>query len=152
MPRRSLLTCLLRSRLADWDDDDPQALPETSSRFDKVVVLTKMFTLADLAEDAHAASDITEDVREECEKLGAIANITLFDQEADGVVTVRFADARAAAACIRAFQGRWFDHRQIGARKGTGEDRFKKMRKGAREKEEEERERLEAFSRDIEKD
>ena len=36
------------SKLADWDDDDPSVLPDTSSRWDKVVILKHMFTLAEL--------------------------------------------------------------------------------------------------------
>lgn len=38
----------LNSKLADWDDDDPSVLQDTSSRFDKVVILKHMFTLAEL--------------------------------------------------------------------------------------------------------
>jgi hypothetical protein len=36
------------SKLADWDDDDPSLLPDTSSRWDKVVILKHMFTLQEL--------------------------------------------------------------------------------------------------------
>lgn len=36
------------SKLADWDDDDPSALPDTSSRLQKVVVLKHMFTLDEI--------------------------------------------------------------------------------------------------------
>ena len=36
------------SKLADWDDDDPQALQETSSRWDKVAILKHLFTLKEL--------------------------------------------------------------------------------------------------------
>lgn len=36
------------SKLADWDDDEPSALPETSSRFEKIVILKHMFTLQEL--------------------------------------------------------------------------------------------------------
>ncbi len=38
----------VHSKLADWDDDDPSVLPETSSRWDKVVILKHMFTLDEL--------------------------------------------------------------------------------------------------------
>ena len=38
----------MNNRLADWDDDDPQTLQETSSRWDKVVILKHMFTLQEL--------------------------------------------------------------------------------------------------------
>lgn len=36
------------SKLADWDDDDPQTIQDTSSRWDKVVILKHMFTLQEL--------------------------------------------------------------------------------------------------------
>ena len=36
------------SKLADWDDDDPSVLPDTNSRWDKVVILKHMFTLGEL--------------------------------------------------------------------------------------------------------
>lgn len=36
------------SKLADWDDDDPSAITDTSSRWDKVVILKHMFTLGEL--------------------------------------------------------------------------------------------------------
>lgn len=39
---------MLRSKLTDWDDDDPQTLQETSSKWDKVVILKHMFTLEEL--------------------------------------------------------------------------------------------------------
>jgi HIV Tat-specific factor 1 len=38
----------MNSKLADWDDDDPQQLTETSSKWDKVVILKHMFTKAEL--------------------------------------------------------------------------------------------------------
>ena len=38
----------LNSKLADWDDDDPSTLTETSSRWDKVVILRHMFTLEEI--------------------------------------------------------------------------------------------------------
>ena len=37
-----------KSKLADWDDDDPSTLQDTGSRWDKVVILKHMFTLAEL--------------------------------------------------------------------------------------------------------
>ena len=38
----------MNNKLADWDDDDPSAMPETGSRWDKVVILKHMFTLQEL--------------------------------------------------------------------------------------------------------
>ena len=101
------------SRLADWDDDDPQAIPETSNRWDKVVVLKHMFTPKELIAEPEALLDIKDDVREECEKLGTVTSVILYDKEEDGTVTVRFSDAMAAAEAVKVFNGRIFDGRAV---------------------------------------
>ncbi|KAK3672319.1 hypothetical protein LTR78_007859 [Recurvomyces mirabilis] len=141
-------TQAMNDRLADWDDDDPQAVTETSSRWDKVVVLKHMFTLKELAEDAAAALDIKEDVREECEKFGQVTNVVLYDKEEEGVVTVRFTDARAAAASINVFDGRLFDGRRVIACVADGREKFKKTSK--KDADEDEEKRLRKFAEDDE--
>ncbi|KAK5112802.1 hypothetical protein LTR85_011136 [Meristemomyces frigidus] len=143
-------TQAMNSRLADWDDDDPQALPDTSSRWDKVVVLKHMFTLSELAEDPAAQLDINEDIRDECAKFGQVTNVTLYDKEEDGVVTVRFGNSASATACVNAFDGRWFDNRRVQASIADGKDKFKKTRKRDADELEDEEARLEQFSKDIE--
>ncbi|KAJ9663803.1 hypothetical protein H2201_005524 [Coniosporium apollinis] len=116
----------LNSKLADWDDDDPSALHDTSSRFDKVVILKHMFTLAELEEDPASILDIKEDIREECSKLGEVTNVVLFDKEPEGVASVRFANTVAAEACVRLMHGRHFAGQQVEAYIATGSERFKK--------------------------
>ena len=37
------------SKLADWDDDDPAAIPTIHPKFEKTVILKHMFTLNELA-------------------------------------------------------------------------------------------------------
>lgn len=97
----SIADCFPRSKLADWDDDDPQTLHETNSRWDKVVILKHMFTLKELEEDPAAILDIKEDIRDECSKLGQVTNVVLFDKEIDGIASVRFAHHESAQACVR---------------------------------------------------
>lgn len=94
-------TQAMNEKLADWDDDDPQTLPETNSRWDKVVVLKHMFTMKELTEDANAISDIKEDIEGESSKFGDVTNITLYDKEEDGIITVRFGNPESAKACVR---------------------------------------------------
>jgi HIV Tat-specific factor 1 len=118
----------LDARLADWSDDEPSALVETSSRFDKVVVLKHMFTLDELAEDSAAILDIKEDIREECSKLGEVTNVVLFDLEADGVATVRFSNAETAKACVRLMNGRSFAGQEVIAYISDGKEQFKKSK------------------------
>ncbi|KAK9769363.1 putative RRM domain-containing protein [Seiridium cardinale] len=120
----------LDAKLADWDDDEPYgAQLETSQRKDKVVVLRHMFTLQELEEDPAALLDIKDDIREECEKLGAVTSVTLYDLEEDGVVSVKFQTPQAAEACIELMDGRAFDGRVVRATFATGGEKYKKSGK-----------------------
>lgn len=121
----------MNKRLGDWgDDEEPQSMPETSRRWDKVVVLKHMFTLEELAEDPDAKQEIAEDIEEECNKFGQVLSVTIFDNEADGVATVKFADARAAQACVETNDGRWFDKRRIVAYISGRREKFKMAKQG----------------------
>ena len=77
-----------------------------------------MFTLEELEENPTLLLDLKEDVRDECEKMGDVTNVTLYDvggplplslipalttrlqKEPDGIITVRFRDELGARACI----------------------------------------------------
>lgn len=119
----------LDARLADWSDDEVSTITETSSRWDKVVILKHMFTLDELAEDPAAILDIKEDIREECSKLGEVTNVVLFDLEEDGVASVRFANAEAARACVGVMDGRSFAGQKVEAYISDGKEQFKKSKK-----------------------
>ena len=118
----------LDARLADWSDDEP-SVAETSSKWDKVVILKHMFTLAELMEDPGAILDIKEDIREECSKLGEVTNVVLFDMEEDGVASVRFANVEAAKACVSVMDGRSFAGQKVVAYVSDGQEQFKKSKK-----------------------
>lgn len=117
----------LDAKLADWDDDDPQEVPSANKR-DKMVVLQHMFTLQELEEDPAALLEIKEDIRDECSKLGAVTSVVLYDEEPDGIVTVKFKDSESAMACINLMHGRSFDGRTVQAYLTTGKDKFKKSK------------------------
>lgn len=121
-----MLTSSAPSKLADWSDDDTASLPTTSTRHDKLVYLSHMFTLAELRADPAALLDIKEDVREECAKLGHVTNCVLYDQEAEGIVSVRFANAQAAKECVKVMDGRHFGGLKVGAWVASGEERYRK--------------------------
>jgi HIV Tat-specific factor 1 len=132
----------LSAKLADWDDDEPSSLPtgrpnvpdvKASSRWDKIVILSHMFTLQELEEDPAAILDIKEDIRDECSKLGEVTNVVLFDQEEDGIVSVKFATPEAAEACVKMMHGRAFDGRTVEAYFATGRERFRKSKKKGNE-------------------
>ncbi|RJE26383.1 hypothetical protein PHISCL_01270 [Aspergillus sclerotialis] len=116
----------LNNKLADWDDDDPSAMAQTNSRFEKIVILKHMFTLKELEEDPVAILDIKEDIREECSKLGDVTNVVLYDKEPEGVATVRFTDPAAARQCVRVMDGRYFGGTRVEAYISGGKEKFKK--------------------------
>lgn len=121
----------LDARLADWSDDEPSAIAETSSRWDKVVILKHMFTLEELEEDPAAILDIKEDIRDECGKLGEVTNVVLYDLEKDGVASVRFVNVESAVACVRLMNGRKFSGQEVEAYITDGKEQFKKSKKKA---------------------
>ena len=130
----------LDAKLADWDDDDPYphlaaALPPAdegrgpaSRKAERTVILKHMFTLQELEDDPAALLDIKEDIRDECEKLGDVTNIVLFDLEPEGIVSVRFRQQPAAEACIKLMHGRSFDGRTVEASFSTGKEKFRKSK------------------------
>ncbi|KAJ5166836.1 nuclear mRNA splicing factor-associated protein [Penicillium canariense] len=145
----------LNSKLADWDDDEPSALPDTNSRQDKTVILKHMFTLKEL-EDAAAILDIKQDIRDECAKVGEVTNVVLYDKEPEGVVSVRFADPAAARQCVKVMDGRFFGGTRVEAYVSVGREKFKKTNerraaledmaeRGIDAEDEEEQERLDEF-------
>jgi HIV Tat-specific factor 1 len=66
-----------------------------------------MFTLDELEEDPAALIELKQDVREECEKIGEVTNVVLFDAEPDGIMSVRFADEEDALGCIKVCYSLW---------------------------------------------
>ena len=135
----------LDAKLADWSSDEDERFPSVNGggsggggrggsarnpKWDKVVVLKHMFTLAELDEDPAALLDIKEDIREECAKLGEVTNVVLFDQEAAGIVSVKFKAAESALACVRMMGGRAFDGRIVEATLATGHEKYQKSKKG----------------------
>lgn len=82
-------------KLEEWDDEDnfgpsltdadrlgpgPQGIGANPNS--RVVVLRHMFTLDELEKDATLLLDLKEDVREECETLGEVTNVVLYDVRA----------------------------------------------------------------------
>jgi HIV Tat-specific factor 1 len=74
-----------------------------------------MFTFKELEEDPSLLLDLKEDVREECENLGVVTNVVLYDVsiapadlsmlnsqqlEEEGIMTVKFKDQLSATACL----------------------------------------------------
>ncbi|KAK4129499.1 hypothetical protein N657DRAFT_640137 [Parathielavia appendiculata] len=130
----------LSAKLADWSDDEPSAIPDPfnstaasasaakGGKWDRVVILRHMFTLEELQEDPTALLDIKEDIREECAKLGPVTNVVLYDEEEEGIVSVKFQTREAAEACLRVMHGRAFAGRMVEAYFATGREKFRRSK------------------------
>ena len=123
----------LDARLADWSDEEDdrfKGLTEVNtSKRAKKVILRQMFRIFELEEDPASILEIKEDIREECSKMGTVTSVVLYDQEPEGIVTVKFKDADAAVACVKAMNGRPFDCRVVQAELATGKEKFRKNEK-----------------------
>ncbi|KDQ27602.1 hypothetical protein PLEOSDRAFT_51142 [Pleurotus ostreatus PC15] len=123
----------MQRKLEDWDEEDSFGFGNASTvpgKNSRVVVLKHMFTLKELEEDASLLLDLKEDVRDECSTLGEVTNVTLYDKEPDGVMTVKFREPLSAHACIVKMNGRFFSGRRIEASLFVGKQRFKRSGTG----------------------
>ncbi|CAG8943746.1 unnamed protein product [Penicillium salamii] len=114
----------LNSKLADWDDDAPTKRKFT--RAEHNLVLKHMFDMKELADDPTDMIDISMEIREECEKFGEVTKVTIWDEEPEGVVTVRFKHPEHAIACMEKLQGRYFDKKAVEASISQSRHRFRK--------------------------
>ncbi|KAB5592594.1 Splicing factor U2AF-associated protein 2 [Ceratobasidium theobromae] len=116
----------MERKLADWNSDDEFGPAGPKINTSRVVVLKYMFTRQELSEDATLLLDLKEDVREECSMLGEVTNVVLYDEEDDGVMTVKFRDPVSAQACILKMNGRYFAGRKITAEFYDGRQKYSK--------------------------
>ncbi|CAG8633379.1 16254_t:CDS:10 [Funneliformis caledonium] len=133
----------------DWYESEPGKKVE---RYSKIVILKNMFTLDELENDISLILDLKEDIRNECEKLGEVTNVILYDKEPDGVVSVKFKDQLSADACVVKMNGRFFAGRRIEAEIFDGKQKFQKTGAKSGETEEEESARLEKYSKWLEQE
>ncbi|KAI0341922.1 hypothetical protein BDW22DRAFT_1358014 [Trametopsis cervina] len=146
----------MQKKINEWDDEDgfgPTITEEDktreANRSSRVVVLKHMFTLKELEEDASLLLDLKEDVREECSSLGEVTNVVLYDQEPDGIMSVKFRDHLSAEACVIKMNGRFFAGRRIEATLYAGKQRFKRSGGGEElegDSDEAEKKRLDDFA------
>ncbi|PVU94394.1 hypothetical protein BB559_003017 [Furculomyces boomerangus] len=100
----------------EWDEEGAPI----SEKYNKMVVLVGMFTQDEIKNDVTLLIDLKEDIREECEKVGQVTNIKIYEDSNDGLVVVKFTDKLGAQAAVKLLNGRFFAGRQIEAFISTG--------------------------------
>ncbi|KAF9516195.1 hypothetical protein BS47DRAFT_1442731 [Hydnum rufescens UP504] len=142
-------------KLADWDssDEDDAEKSRSATTRTRSVLLKHMFTLEQLDEDASLLLDLKEEVREECETLGEVTNVVLYDKEPEGIMMIKFKEPLSAQACVIKMNGRFFDGRRVVATLFDGKVKFKRSGVGDAEggeldegADEAEKKRLDAFA------
>ncbi|CAI0408287.1 unnamed protein product [Linum tenue] len=105
----------VEDKMLGWGgrDDAKISIPST-------VVLRYMFAPAEMRADENLCSELEEDVKEECLKLGPIDFVKVCVNHPQGVVLVRFKDRKDAQKCIETMNGRWFGGRQVHASEDDG--------------------------------
>lgn len=100
----------VEDKMLGWGgrDDSKLMIPAT-------VILSNMFTTAEMRADLNLRDELEEDVREECSKLGPIDSVKVCENHPHGVVLVKYKDKSGAQNCIDTMNGRWFGGKQIGA-------------------------------------
>ncbi|CAG8547349.1 4288_t:CDS:10 [Acaulospora morrowiae] len=133
----------------DWFETETGKKAE---RYNKIVILKHMFTLEELENDVSLILDLKQEIREECEKLGEVTNVILYDKEPDGVVSVKFKEQLSAEACVLKMNGRFFAGRRIEAEIFDGKQKYQKTGAKSNETEEEELVRLEKYAKWLEQE
>eukprot|EP01117_Protostelium_nocturnum_P004389 TRINITY_DN1589_c0_g1_i7.p1 TRINITY_DN1589_c0_g1~~TRINITY_DN1589_c0_g1_i7.p1 ORF type:complete len:293 (-),score=117.57 TRINITY_DN1589_c0_g1_i7:295-1173(-) len=79
------------------------------------VILTGMFTQEEAWTYPNFFEELKEDILKECEKIGPVKNIKIFERNPQGVVAVRFQEHPAASRCIDKMDGRFFAGQKLSA-------------------------------------
>ncbi|CAO3590139.1 unnamed protein product [Absidia cylindrospora] len=111
------------NRKLDWVEDEEG---KKSEKFSKIVILKNMYTQQELDDDPTLLLELKQDVREECEKLGEVTNVILYDKSPGGVISVRFMEQKPANACILLMNNRFFAGKQISAELYDGRTKYLK--------------------------
>ncbi|KAF9896325.1 hypothetical protein BX616_007678, partial [Lobosporangium transversale] len=131
----------------DWFEDDENLVK--AEKWNKVCILKHMFTLQELEADPTLLLDLKEDIREECEKVGEVTNVIIYDHHPEGVVSVRFKDKESAELCVRLMSGRYFAGQKVVAEIYDGHTKYD-VKKSKEELEQEEKQRLDRYAKWLE--
>lgn len=105
----------VEDKMLGWGgrDDSKLKIPST-------VILRYLFTPAEMRADENLRSELQEDVKEECQKLGPVDSVKVCENNPQGVVLVRYKDRDDARKCIELMNGRWFGGKQVHASEDDG--------------------------------
>jgi len=98
------------------------------------VVLKGLFDPKEAVGDPQFYSDLKPEIGAECEKIGPVQSLHIFENNPEGVVAVKYETHRAASRCIEVMNGRWFAKRQVSAEFYDGHTQYEVRETDAQEK------------------
>jgi HIV Tat-specific factor 1 len=119
----------LYRKLAEWSDDEEEVAEKFAtkkSKWAKVVIIKHAFSRKELEDEEEAYLEIKQDMRDVAEKYGTVTNLTLFDLEKDGIVTVRFKEFEEAEQFVEAYNGKRYSERALELSIAEDKPKFKK--------------------------
>lgn len=93
-----------------WNENDDIGISKASAL--KIIVLQGMFRPQDL-DEPNFLEELENDVASECSKCGTIEKITVFSQNKNGIIIVKFSTSFAAQECVSLMNGRFFGGQRI---------------------------------------
>lgn len=108
-----------------WNEDDDIGITNKSKAL-KIIVLQGLFHPSDFNTNTNTdlkfEKDLEEDIASECSKCGEIEKITIFTNNINGIVIVKFKTSYAALECITLMNNRYFGGNKIRAYFWDGTD------------------------------
>merc|ERR1711997_939903 len=82
----------------------------------RIVVLRHLFSIEEAEQEGvEFYTELADEVREECEKIGQVVKVTPLEHHKQGIVCVKFRTSSEAEECIRVMDGRYFAGRAVEA-------------------------------------
>ncbi|CAI6251765.1 unnamed protein product [Periconia digitata] len=145
----------MQRKLAEWSDNEEEAekaYAPKKNKWAKMCIIKKVFELHQLEEDDAAILEIKQDMREAAEKHGEVTKVVLYDEEPEGIVSVRFKDFEAAESFRAAFNGRRYNNQGLQISIAEDRPKFKKSRNGGGDDSEDDVQKMRRFLRDGDED
>jgi HIV Tat-specific factor 1 len=113
---------------AESDDELPEDIESNGVKKggQRIAILKRVFTLADAADEPNFFAQLQSEIAQECaQRAGAVEKVTIFEHNPDGVIAIKFGNARGADKCVEVMHGRFFDGRRLECALWDGKTNFK---------------------------
>ncbi|KAI3420211.1 hypothetical protein GPALN_003529 [Globodera pallida] len=112
-----------QQKIFEWKPEKPR---NYRPHCECTLVLRGMFALEEIDANAQRIFTIKEDTQKLSERFGPVKNVTVYDTNPNGVVTVTFDSAEHADAAVQAMNGRIVAGRVVEANNWDGKEKFKR--------------------------